>query len=154
MARGMKKRESENLGTPAWLTTIEEPVSLAQLDIKLITKKRVKLLPMDSDDIYRRIGHQKRDPSAPGVQLPIPLPKSKPRSVSKDARLEVEAMQFMARAVEPKTTRAGFITFDISDLENPLAGARLEISGLRREDGQELFYFSIPMEKYLSYKPQ
>jgi len=32
MTRGMRKRESENLGTPAWLTTIEEPVSLAQLE--------------------------------------------------------------------------------------------------------------------------
>src|SRR3954447_3326392 len=32
MARGMKKRESENLGTPAWLTTIDQPVSLAQLE--------------------------------------------------------------------------------------------------------------------------
>jgi len=32
MARGMKKRENENLGTPAWLTTIDEPVSLAQLE--------------------------------------------------------------------------------------------------------------------------
>jgi flagellar M-ring protein FliF len=31
MARGMKKRETENL-TPAWLTTIDEPVSLAQLE--------------------------------------------------------------------------------------------------------------------------
>jgi flagellar M-ring protein FliF len=28
----MRKREGENLGTPAWLTTIEEPVSLAQLE--------------------------------------------------------------------------------------------------------------------------
>jgi flagellar M-ring protein FliF len=32
MGRGMKKRESENLGTPAWLTTIDEPVSLAALE--------------------------------------------------------------------------------------------------------------------------
>src|SRR5262249_39775687 len=32
MAGGMKKRESENLGTRAWLTTIDEPVSLAQLE--------------------------------------------------------------------------------------------------------------------------
>lgn len=31
MRRGMKKREDENL-TPAWLTEIEEPVSLAQLE--------------------------------------------------------------------------------------------------------------------------
>jgi flagellar M-ring protein FliF len=33
MARGMKKRESENL-TPAWLTEIEEPVSLAALEAR------------------------------------------------------------------------------------------------------------------------
>src|SRR3954451_10103608 len=32
MSRGMRKRESENLGTPAWLTTIDEPVTLAQLE--------------------------------------------------------------------------------------------------------------------------
>jgi flagellar M-ring protein FliF len=32
MTRGLRKRESENLGTPAWMTTIEEPVSLAQLE--------------------------------------------------------------------------------------------------------------------------
>src|SRR3954452_6376167 len=34
MARGMRRREGENLGTPAWLTTIDEPVSLAQLEAR------------------------------------------------------------------------------------------------------------------------
>ena len=33
MTRGMRKRESENL-TPAWLTEIEEPVSLAALEAR------------------------------------------------------------------------------------------------------------------------
>jgi len=32
MARGMRRREGENLGTPAWLSQIDEPVSLAQLE--------------------------------------------------------------------------------------------------------------------------
>jgi flagellar M-ring protein FliF len=32
MARSMRKRESEALATPAWLTQIEEPVSLAELE--------------------------------------------------------------------------------------------------------------------------
>ncbi|HYZ81298.1 MAG TPA: flagellar basal-body MS-ring/collar protein FliF [Solirubrobacteraceae bacterium] len=32
VARGMKRREGENLGTPSWLTEIEEPVSLAALE--------------------------------------------------------------------------------------------------------------------------
>ena len=32
MTRGMRKREKESLATPSWLTEIEEPVSLAQLE--------------------------------------------------------------------------------------------------------------------------
>ncbi len=32
MSRALRKRESEALAAPAWLTTIEEPVSLAQLE--------------------------------------------------------------------------------------------------------------------------
>src|SRR4051795_5718800 len=34
MTRGMRKREAENLGTPAWITEIEEPVSLAALEAR------------------------------------------------------------------------------------------------------------------------
>src|SRR3954454_3866220 len=32
MTRGLRKREAESLGTPAWLKEIEEPISLAQLE--------------------------------------------------------------------------------------------------------------------------
>src|ERR671938_1191506 len=32
VSRGMKRREAECLGTPSWLTEIEEPVSLAALE--------------------------------------------------------------------------------------------------------------------------
>ena len=32
MSRSLRKREGETLTTPAWLTDIEEPVSLAQLE--------------------------------------------------------------------------------------------------------------------------
>jgi flagellar M-ring protein FliF len=32
MTRGMRRREGENLGTPSWLTEIEEPMTLAQLE--------------------------------------------------------------------------------------------------------------------------
>jgi flagellar M-ring protein FliF len=34
VSRGMKRREGENLGTPSWLTEIEEPVSLAALEAR------------------------------------------------------------------------------------------------------------------------
>jgi flagellar M-ring protein FliF len=34
VSRGMRRREGENLGTPSWLTEIEEPVSLAALEAR------------------------------------------------------------------------------------------------------------------------
>jgi flagellar M-ring protein FliF len=34
VSRGMKRREGESLGSPSWLTEIEEPVSLAALEAR------------------------------------------------------------------------------------------------------------------------
>ena len=54
--------------------------------------------------------------------------------------------------MEPHSTRAGFLWYDVSDLDHPLRGARLHLHKLRDADGQELFYFEIPFEKYLKSK--
>jgi len=40
--------------------------------------------------------------------------------------------------------------FDISGISNPLAGANFYVTGVRDSGGNELMYFEIPMEKYLS----
>jgi hypothetical protein len=85
--------------------------------------------------------------------LPIPLPKKKPRSISKEAEMEVEAAQFLAKAVEPHSIKSGFLFFDVEGIENPLAGARLVVTGLADGKGNELFYFEIPLAKYLGYEP-
>lgn len=131
------------------------PVSLAEMKVQLITVKRVKLDPATPDDIYRRLARQKRRGDEPSRNpLPIPLPRRKvPANVKPEAVEEVERLNFLAKAVEPHSTRAGFLFFDVEGIANPLAGAHLVISGLRNEQGQELFFFEIPMEKYLSYQP-
>ncbi|MBE2316937.1 flagellar M-ring protein FliF [Solirubrobacter sp. CPCC 204708] len=50
MMRGMKKRENENL-TPAWLTEIEEPVSLAALESGFtLDQASTKMLPPRAPD--------------------------------------------------------------------------------------------------------
>jgi hypothetical protein len=132
----------------------DEAISLGQMKVELVTRKRIKITPADLDDIYRRISKQKRRGDEQPTRLPVPLPRRRgTRNLSADAQLEAEAMQFLAKAVEPKTTKAGFMTFDVQGIENPLAGAQLVITGIRRADGQELFYFEIPLEKYLGYKP-
>jgi hypothetical protein len=60
---------------------------------------------------------------------------------------------FSAKAVAPHENQAGFFFFDVSEISQPLAGARLYLNGITNNDGQELMYFEIPMEKYLGYAP-
>ena len=127
-------------------------ISLANMNVLLVTRSRTKITPFSNDDVFRRISHKKEDRNIP-IPIPIPLPKKSKRQVSKEAEVEVEGAQFMARAVEPKATRSGFLFFNVEGIANPMAGARLVITGLADSDGNELFYFEIPLEKYLIYQP-
>ena len=62
----------------------------------------------------------------------------------------IPAGEFEAKAVEPRSTQSGFVFFDVSGISTPLAGAHLYLTGLRDAKGNDLMYFEIPMEKYLS----
>jgi hypothetical protein len=129
----------------------DQPISLNNLHVTLITRKRVKISPTNASDMYRRL--DRATLRADGPSLPFPLPKKKNKGISQQTRDEVEGSQFLARAVEPHGTQAGFMYFDVQGLDNPLAGAKLEITGILDSKGNELFFFEIPMEKYLSYQP-
>lgn len=132
----------------------DRPVSLANMNVLLVTRGRLKISPDTNEDVFRRIATRKESRNVP-IQnpLPIPLPKKSKRQVSRDAEIEVEGAQFMARAVEPKATRHGFLFFNVNGVANPMAGGRIVITGLADHNGNELFYFEIPLEKYLSYQP-
>ena len=54
--------------------------------------------------------------------------------------------------VEPHTTRAGFLFYDVSGLSRPLQGALLNLHTIKDADGKDLFYFEIPFDKYLKTK--
>jgi hypothetical protein len=127
----------------------DQPVSLSSMKAELITVKRAKLSPATSDDLMRRMSHPA--PKGPSP-IPIPLPGGKVKGgVSGKTRDEIEQAQFGARAVEPHSTAAGFLFFDVSDVASPaLAGANFYLTGVRDSGGTELMYFEIPMEKYLS----
>jgi hypothetical protein len=132
-----------------------QAVSLMDMEVELITADRSKIPPATPDDLYRRLGRQTRRGDEPARNpLPVPLPRKKVKpTVSKEAQAEIEAMQFGARAVEPHSQQSGFLIFDVQDIPNPLAGAHLYVHGLRDQNGKELFYFEIPLEKYLTYRP-
>jgi len=129
----------------------DQAISLGRMHVTLVTKKRVKISPSPPGDMYRRL--TRATLRTDGPQMPFPLPRKKNKGITQDTRDEVEGSQFMAKAVEPHGTQAGFMFFDVQGIDNPLAGAKLEITGLMDGKGNELFYFEIPMEKYLGYQP-
>jgi hypothetical protein len=133
----------------------DKPVAMYALKVQLITHGRDKIPAATEDDLYRRFSKiKRRGDEASRNPLPIPLPGRGPKvGVQKGQRDEIGTAMFAAKAVAPHESQAGFMFFDVSGISQPLAGARIYISGITNGDGQELMYFEIPMEKYLSYTP-
>lgn len=127
----------------------EQELNLRAMKVEYVTVHRDKLAPAVPEDIYRRIGQS----SAPQVVNPLPIPHKRVKpSVSKEDREEIQAAGFAWTSVPARSTRAGFLFFDVEGIANPLAGGVLYVSGISA-GGKELWYFSIPMEKYLTYQP-
>jgi hypothetical protein len=129
----------------------DQPIALNNMKVELVTYNHSKLSPANTDDLVRRLSHPSR--SATGARpIPLPLPGSKKvkGAVSQKTMDEIERSQFEARAVEPHSTARGFLFFDVSDISNPLNGANLYVTGVRDGQGNDLMYFEIALEKYLS----
>jgi len=125
----------------------DQPVSIANMQIKLITGNRSKLTPIESGDLYRRLSNPQAKTSS---NIPLPFPRKVKGGVTKQQMDEIESSQFAARAVEPHTTQSGFLFFDVADLNAPLRNATIDISGVADAKGNELLFFEIPMDKYLN----
>jgi len=123
----------------------DQPVALAGMKAQLVTGDRTKLDPDTEDDIYRRIAH----PTASATnRYPLPFPSKKVKgSVDSRTISEIQSAQFGAKAVEPHSTQAGFLFFDVSEISHPLAGAHFYVTGVRDAKGDELMYFEILLEK-------
>ncbi|MGZ4818629.1 MAG: hypothetical protein ACXVZJ_08380 [Terriglobales bacterium] len=123
----------------------DQPVSIANMEIKLITANRSKLTPITIDDLYRRLSN----PQSSTRPSPLPLPHRVKGVVSKKEMDEIESSQFAARAVEPHSTQSGFMFFDVGGIASPLRGANIDVSGVADSKGTELMYFEILVDKYL-----
>jgi hypothetical protein len=130
-----------------------QPVSLKDMKVQLVTSRNDKISPSDEDDLYRRFAQVNRRPDLPS-RVPLPLPRRAPRSsIPAEGLDELKRAPFQARAVEPGATQAGFLFFDVGGIREPLAGAHLYVTGLRDGGGNELMYFEIALDKYLSPAP-
>ena len=122
----------------------DEPIELSGMNAELVTADRAKLSAATEDDILRRISH----PRASGARVPVPFPTKRVRGGVNPKELdEIQSAQFKAKAVEPRSSQAGFLFFDVSDLQNPLSGAHFYLTGVRDSSGHELMYFDVELGK-------
>lgn len=130
----------------------DRPISLRDARILFLTAAGDKIQAAEPEDVDRLMTRKERE----GGKIPLPggLPpiRTKPKASVKDIQQDFDQFEYQALVVEPHSTRAGFLWYDVSDLDHPLQGARLHLHKLRDADGQELFYFEIPFDNYLKSK--
>lgn len=125
----------------------DQPVSIGNMEIVLITANHSKLTPISPQDLYRRLSNpQGQTRPSP---LPIPIPHRSKGAITKKEMEEIESSQFAAKAVEPHGTQSGFLFFDVGGITAPLPGANIDITGVADASGKELMYFEIAVDKYL-----
>jgi hypothetical protein len=130
----------------------DRPISLRDARILFLTAAGDKIQASEPEDVERLMTQKERQ----GAKIPMPGPlppiKLKPKASDKEVELDFNTFEYGALVVEPHTTRAGFLFYDVSQLDHPLQGAKLHLHELRDADGKELFYFEIPFDKYLKSK--
>jgi hypothetical protein len=122
----------------------DQPISVNNMHAELVTATRAKLESLDADDVFRRVAHIQGDSTGPTRVGPIAISGNKNKKTQKQYE-EIMAAHFAAEAVEPHTTRSGFLFFDIRDVKQPVPGAHLYLTGMRDSSGNELLYFDIPV---------
>ncbi|HLI62102.1 MAG TPA: hypothetical protein VKV05_01795 [Terriglobales bacterium] len=121
----------------------DQPITVQNMRAELVTGRNTKLEALDTDDIFRRVAHIKGS-STPQRVGPITLGGTKNKKAQKQYQ-EILSARFAAEAVEPHTTKSGFLFFDVSGISQPMEGAHIYLTRIRDAGGNELMYFEIPL---------
>jgi hypothetical protein len=130
----------------------DKPISLRDARILFETASGDRIQAAEPEDVERLMTRKDRQGSK--IPLPGPLPPihTKPKASNQEIEQDFDTFEYQALVVEAHTTRAGFLFYDVSDLNHPLRGAKLYVRELRDADSNELFFFEIPFDKYLKSK--
>ena len=128
------------------------PISLRDARILFVAAAGDTIQAAEPEDVERLMTRNEREGKKIPMPGPIPSIKLKPKASNKEIEEDFDTFEYGAVVVGPHTTRAGFLFYDVSQLDKPLKGAKLHLHKLRDADGKELFYFEIPFDKYLKSK--
>jgi hypothetical protein len=123
----------------------DQAVTLNNMKAELVTSGRAKLESLDNDDIFRRVAHISGSSTSPQRVGPIPLPGNTKNKKAQKQYEEILNANFAAQAVEPHSTKSGFLFFDVQNVKQPTGNAHIYLTGIRDANGNELMYFEIPV---------
>ncbi len=126
----------------------DRAISLDQVRIHFVPAVGDRIPAAEPEDVERRVSTKDRV----GSRIPIG-PISIHHGGGADNKIEQDFhdFEYAALVVEPHTTRAGFLFYDMDGLgDHPLKGAKLLVRRVQDADGKELVYFEIPFDKYLA----
>ncbi len=130
----------------------DKPISLRDARILFLTNAGDRIQAAEPSDVERLMTRKEREGKKIPMPGPIPSIKMKPKASNKDIEEDFNTFEYGALVVEAHTTRAGFLFYDVSQLDNPLKGAKMHLHKLRDANGNELFFFEIPFDNYLKSK--
>ena len=133
----------------------DTPLDLSEARMQFISANNDKLPAATEDDINRRLFSTKE---AKGTKIPLTNIPVHHAPVDKKITQDTDDFGFKSTTVAPHTTEAGYLFYDIKDLDDdsnssPLKNAQIYIKMIHTAAGKELFAFSIPFNKALNANP-
>lgn len=128
----------------------DAPISLDRARIDFITASGDKVPAAEPADVERALDR----PPDPRKKVQVGPFKIGGKGKNRDKNIEEDFKNFeySSLVVEPHTTHAGFLFYDLGDVADPLRNAHLELRRLQDSTGHELFAFEVPFDKYLASK--
>jgi hypothetical protein len=130
----------------------DRPISLRDARIYFETPAGDMIQAAEPEDVERVMTRKERMGERIPMPGPIPSIHLKAKGSNKEIEADFDEFEYQALVVEPHTTRAGFLWYDVSQLDDPLKGSKLYLKELRNADGHQLFYFEVAFDKYLKSK--
>jgi hypothetical protein len=129
----------------------DHALSLDDARMQFISARNDTIPAATEDEINRRLFTIK---NAEGTKIPI-IPKTIHRPVDKKIAQDDQDFGFKSTRVQPHSTLAGYLFYDIKDLDDPaLKDAEIYVKMIHTIDGSDqLFAFSIPLDKWLAANP-
>ncbi|HEY4381181.1 MAG TPA: hypothetical protein VGN01_12600 [Acidobacteriaceae bacterium] len=130
----------------------DQPLSLEDARMQFISANNDKIPAATTDEINRRIFTLH---STQPIHIPLDPFPIKRTPVDKKVTDDNNDFGFKSTVIHPHSSLDGYLFYDIKDLDEPaLRHAELYVKMVHTLDGsQELFAFTIPLDKWLDANP-